>query len=89
MSKNLNRRFFYDFLLELAKEYEANPNVIEEGPDHFINVDEPDGGSEIPTSPEQGIFWLPSENLLDTTDLGSLIGNFDSGYSTVEQSLWF
>ena len=56
MSKNLNRRFFYDFLLELAKEYEANPNVIEEGPDHFINVDEPDGGSEIPTSPEQGKF---------------------------------
>ena len=30
MSKNLNRRFFYDFLLALAKEYEANPDAIEE-----------------------------------------------------------
>ena len=30
MSKNLNRRFFYDFLLALAQEYEKNPAVIEE-----------------------------------------------------------
>ena len=29
MSKNLNRRFFYDFLLALAKEYEVNPDAIE------------------------------------------------------------
>ena len=64
MSKNLNRRFFYDFLLELAKEYEANPDVIEEGPDHFIKVDEPDDdGTEKPTSPDQGTFWLTLQNL--------------------------
>jgi len=39
MSKNLNRRFFYDFLLALAKEYEVNPDAIEtpfiiDMPDH-------------------------------------------------------